>query len=89
MSQLYSHENLVRIQPLVHKILCRRCRANADANRICTKISCTRSRGWAGGLGGTIQKTFTYAKTMEIYKLHLYEISKICDPLRKHTYSNI
>ena len=40
MPQLYSDENLLRIQPLVHKILCRRkCNANADADRIHTKIN--------------------------------------------------
>ena len=41
MSQLYIHENLVRIKPLVHKILLRECRA--DTNGVCTKNNMSSS----------------------------------------------
>ena len=34
ISQLYIHENLIRIQPLIHKIFVYKCDANADANTL-------------------------------------------------------
>ena len=43
MSQLYIHENLLRIQPLVHKILCRQKSITPNINRICTKINMSPS----------------------------------------------
>ena len=48
MSQLYIHENLVRIQPLIYKILCRQesgsdANADADSNGIHTKINMSPS----------------------------------------------
>ena len=64
MSQLHTHANLVRIQPLVHKILCSqelKCDAdanadpNADANTngICTKNNMYHSpKARGGGDGG-------------------------------------
>ena len=40
----YISMKIWRIQPLVHKILCRQEKCYADANRICTKISMSLSR---------------------------------------------
>ena len=57
MFQLYIHKNLVRTQPLVHKILCKisdkkKCHANTKANRICTKINMCNMGGKGEGGGG-------------------------------------
>ena len=89
MSQLHTHANLVRIQPLVHKILCSqelKCDAdanadpNADANTngICTKNNMYHSpkaRGGGGrGVGGGGGQEITQKKMTHIWMGYIIKL---------------
>ena len=74
MSHLYIHENLVRIQPLVHKILCRQKSLTPAPTVSAPKNNMSPSPLVVGGVGGHKNLLKAWVQLLQIYVLQIKQI---------------